>query len=429
MKYIFSMVLLSISILVRAQVLAELDSEVSLSVGEVKSIRSSFKQLPIVEPHISAHPSDNSHLLAAAMVVTDVNRPYQSCMLLSFVSKDGGQNWKETTHDYWGYDPWTAINANGEAVLTWLGTEGSFKHQFPIQFFYSSNGGERWDAPPLQVDGSGHGHDGTKVTVYANSFYFTTVRFNPSMGADVVLYGNQEGGHFEELVKVDGKGVRLNFCEPAVLSDGTVIIPSSHFLDRIWIQKYDPENKTLSRKYLVSIRAGGAGGYMRLTADVSKDSKYKDRLYFVRALGRRGEHEGIWLNLSQDGGQTWSKDARVDLFDNELDSRALLPCVAINKDGVVGVSWVDVQQDNQKGLKHIYFAVSRDGGKSFTHPTKVTSKGFDPRTAQNGDVANKFPGGGHYLGLTSKTDGSFQLIWSGISNGVFQLRTCNVKVE
>ena len=66
--------------------MAALDPRVSLSVSESVAIESRFEGLPVVEPHVSAHPGDPDHLLVAAMVVTDITRPYESCRLSSFVS-------------------------------------------------------------------------------------------------------------------------------------------------------------------------------------------------------------------------------------------------------------------------------------------------------------------------------------------------------
>ncbi|MEQ8425123.1 MAG: sialidase family protein, partial [Cyclobacteriaceae bacterium] len=304
--------------------LAELDAHSDIHAGENITIKSKFSTLPVVEPHIFAHPGNNNHLLVAAMVVTDVNNPYESCRLSSFVSTDGGKTWQETVHDWWGYDPWTAILPNGNTVMTWLGTEQKFKGQFPLQFFTSHDGGVSWSKNVQTISGAGHGHDGTKVTAYNNEFYYTTVRFNAQMGADVVLYRKEGNDEFKEVAVVDSKGARLNFCEPAILTDGTVIVPSSHFMEKLWVQQYNHKLGKLSDKTLVTIKPGGAGGYMRMIADVSATSKYKDRIYFARALGRNSDYQGVWINYSHDKGQTWSKDTRIDLFDNKLESRAIV---------------------------------------------------------------------------------------------------------
>jgi hypothetical protein len=402
--------------------------EPSIEVGAVTTIRSQFQGLPVVEPHISAHPADDDHLLVAAMVVTDIRQPYQSCRLSSFVSTDGGVNWIETVHDYWGYDPWTAILPNGQTAMSWLGTPKAFRHQFPIQFFSSSDGGATW-SEEVQTFSAPHGHDGTKITARGDDFYFTTVRFNDDRSTDVLLYHRHKADPFSEVTRIGGQGVRLNFCEPAIHPDGTVVVPSSHFLEKVWVQKYDPKSGDLSNKHLISIQPGGAQGYMRMAADFGEDSPFQGRLYFVRALGSRQQHEGVWLNYSADGGERWSKDLRVDHFENDLPSRAMVASVAVNNVGIIGISWIDSQQEEAQEKNDVYFTVSTDGGQSFQRPVRVTSVSTSPHTIANGDVANKFPGGGHYLGITARKEGRFQLIWSDSRSGVFELQTCKVKVE
>lgn len=401
---------------------AESQTVSSVMVEETVTIRSQFSGLPVVEPHLAAHPNDSMHLLAAAMIITNIDQPYQSARLSSFISKDGGKSWKETAHDYWGYDPWTAILPNGQTAMSWLGTPGSFKHQFPIQFFSSSNGGVIWDQP-VQTFSSHHGHDGTKITAFREDFYFSSVRFKDDMSADIVLYHKKSNGLFKEVAHIPSQGIRLNFCEPVILTDGTVLVPSSHYQRKAWIQQYDPITKKLSPKFLITTNPGGGRGYMRMTTDTNLKSTFKDRIYFVRAA------DGIWLNYSVDKGKNWSKDVRVDYFHNQLPSKAMVASVAVASKGIIGISWVDSQHDPKQKNFDVYFSYSVDGGKSFSNPMRITENSTSSRTKQNGDTANKFPGGGHYLNIVAKSNGKFQLIWSDSRSGVFELQTCEVTIK
>ena len=418
-----TVVLLVVCFLTKGVCFSQVDPHVSsVMVGETVTIHSQFKGLPVVEPHLSAHPNDSMHLLAAAMIITDINQPYQSARLSSFVSETGGKSWKETTHDYWGYDPWTAILPNGQTAMSWLGTPGNFKHQFPIQFFSSNDGGIHWD-PSVQTFSSRHGHDGTKIAALGEDIYFTTVRFKDDMSADVLVYHRKSDGFFKEIAIIPSQGVRLNFCEPVILTDGTVLVPSSHYLRKAWANIYNPDSKKISTKYLITTKPGGERGYMRMTADTGSNSQFKDNIYFVRAA------EGIWLNYSVDKGKNWSRDIRVDHFDNDLPSKAMVASVAVASNGNIGVSWVDSQHDPKQKKFDIYFSYSSDGGNSFANPTRITKVSTNPITKKNGDVANKFPGGGHYLNIVAKSNGKFQLIWSDSRSGVFELQTCEVAVH
>ncbi|MBL7849571.1 MAG: exo-alpha-sialidase [Cyclobacteriaceae bacterium] len=392
--------------------------EVGPNIGIAASAR-----LPVVEPHIAAHPTDNDHLLAAAMVVTDITRPYESCRLISFVSADGGLRWTETLHDWWGYDPWLAIRNDGATVLSWIGTKGSFQNQYPINFLQSGDGGKTWSDQVQTVDG---GYDGTKLIVSNGDFYFTTVHFDDQMGADVVLMRKAGQRPFAEVARIKSKGSRLNFCEPAALANGTVLVPAIREGKEVWVQRYDPKSGTLSAAVTISRRTRFRG-YAHLIADANEGSLFRDRVYFVRA--HSGGDGGVLVNVSRDGGQTWSDDVRADLFDKAGKSNALVANAAVNTKGVLGISWVDSRRDPFGGKSELWFAASRDGGTTFSAPVVVSDVSSDPRTPANDDVANKFPGGGHYLGIAASPDGSFHVIWSDSRSGVFSLQTSRVKVQ
>ena len=394
---------------------AEVDEANAVVAGPNIPVPSQFKSLPLVEPHLSAHPGNPDHLLAGAMVVTDINRPYESCRLVSFTSTDGGKSWTETVHDWWGYDPWTAIAADGTAIMSWIGTAGSFQDRYPVQLFTSGNGGITWSKSVQTLAGM---HDGTKLVEHQGRFFFTTVRFREQEGADVMLYARAAGEEFVEVGRLDGKGERLNFCEPAVNAEGTVVIPASSQASA-WVQLFHPAAKTLSPPQVIVKRPGSWRGYARMVSGI-RSKAYANYVFFVRAMG----NAGLRINRSTDGGRSWSGDLRIDLFDAQDPVNALVPSAAVNEQGVLGISWVN-QGNNQSG-NEVFFTASFDGGRSFIRPVLLTSAPSKPASKMNGDVANKFPGGGHYLGLAARADGSFQAIWSDSRNGVFQLQTCRI---
>lgn len=403
---------------------ADADPRPRVEVGETVTIRSRFADRPVVEPHVSAHPSDPDHLLVGAMVITDVAHPYQSARLSSFTSADGGTTWTETAHDWWGYDPWTVILPDGEAILSWIGTPRRFEHRFPLAFLSSDDGGVTWRTERQRMPGN---HDGTKLAARGEEVIFTTVRFVDGGGADVVLMRRGDDGRFAEVTRVRGRGNRLNFCEPALLADGTAVVPASTFLERLWVHRVAPGSDVLGDAIAVTDRPGGAGGYIRLAVDTSAVSPYADHLYLVRAVGRAGTYEGIWLNVSTDGGRTWGPDVRVDRFpDGGGGGRAILATPAVNRDGVLAVTWVDL--DPVGAGRDLHVAGSLDGGESFSVPVRVTEVGADPATAANGEAARRFPGGGHYLGLAARADGRFQAVWSDARSGHFELQTSTITV-
>lgn len=398
---------------------ARIAEERKLEIGKTITVASQFADLPLVEPHVSAHPGENDHLLIAAMVVTDVNNPYESCRLVSFVSVDGGLAWKETVHDWWGYDPWTAIAPSGKTVMSWIGNQGSFSDYYPIRFFSSDDGGITWRDSVQVIEGN---HDGTKLATLHNDVYFTTVQFRDDMGADVTLLRKNDGSEFATVGRIDGKGERLNFCEPAILSDGKVVVPYSLQDKRLWVRVFDPTYGKMGDPVLVSLRPNSRG-YSRMVADNGSQSAFNNRVYHARATT-----EGVIINFSSDQGESWSPDTRIDLFAKAFQPKAGVVSMAVNKNGVLGVSWIESYDGVEENSFDTYFTFSEDGGASFQRPTRVTQESTSPFTSKNADVANKFPGGGHYLGLTARIDGSFQLVWSDSRSGLFELQTCNVKL-
>lgn len=395
----------------------EIESEVHIS--------RDFQSFPIVEAHLSIHPENKELMFVSAMKVNNIDNAYQSSNLISFFSEDAGKNWTSTDHDFWGYDPWSEYDQNGNLIMAWLGTNGRFRHEFPLNIFHSNDGGKQF-TDQIQSISSPHGHDGTKMTSFKNKVYLSTVEFNDDMSADVVVYQGEFKNEFKEFCRIKSQGMRLNFCEPVALSNGKIVIPASHYLRKAWVQIYDPQTERLSDKNIISHFAGGGRGYMRLCQDHSKE-KYNDRLYFVRALSKNSGKEGVWINYSSDGGNTWSNDIKIDQH-SYRDSRPLLASPAVNEKGVLGIAWCELTKKDTSTFSDIYFAYSKDGGETFTRTIKVNPVTSQINTIQNGDVANKFPGGGHYMDLKADRDGYFKVLWSDSRTGIFQLYLSTIKI-
>lgn len=424
MKRIFLLILLTLMVKVHGQLhqkLKNLDPVSSIQVGENVSILSKTPHFALVEPHLSVHPSNPDHLLVAAMTITNKDNPYESACLVSFVSENGGESWQQTDHNYYGYDPWTAILPNGRTLLSWLGQPHEFSGQMPIRIFFSDDGGKRWNSKVQHIPGE---YDGTKMTIdyKRQRVSFTAAQFDDNMGVDIYYNQSQNGQEFNQPQVIKVTGEHLRFAEPAILSDATIVIPIQEEADGVYSRISSDGGRTFSGRYLISRKVGVGKGYFAFTSDV-----INDRLYFIRAAGAQNVHDGIWVNYSNDKGKTWSPDIRVDLFENELVSKAIVPNVAVNHLGVLGISWIDEQTEVNK--KDVYFTISKDGGITFQRPARITNISTNPVTKLNGDVANKFPAGGHYNSMVSKPDGSFQLVWADSRSGVFQLQTCNVKVK
>jgi hypothetical protein len=113
--------------------------------------------------------------------------------------------------------------------------------------------------------------------------------------------------------------------------------------------------------------------------DVAIDKK-TGQLYVVWEDARfsGGKYDEIALSTSTDGGNTWSTPIRVN---NPTGLPAVTPMVAVNNDGVVGVSYFDFRtlptSDPATLPTSYWLATSPAGGASFTHEAPIIKTPFD----------------------------------------------------
>ncbi|MDO8969114.1 MAG: FlgD immunoglobulin-like domain containing protein, partial [Saprospiraceae bacterium] len=88
-----------------------------------------------------------------------------------------------------------------------------------------------------------------------------------------------------------------------------------------------------------------------------------DTVYLVWRDDRSGT-SAIFFDKSFDSGTTWGTD--VAISDNPA-AAAVMPALALGKDGTIYVSWTDFRDGN----RHIYFAKSTNGGTSFGPSVRV----------------------------------------------------------
>src|SRR5207253_7470334 len=103
---------------------------------------------------------------------------------------------------------------------------------------------------------------------------------------------------------------------------------------------------------------------------VDRSATFKDRLYAVWPDQRSGRLE-ILISHSNDKGKTWSSPqvlnddpgwARKE--GQAWGPNAVVPALAVNKEGVVGVTWYD-RRDNPEGVGYwVRFSASLDGGET-----------------------------------------------------------------
>jgi len=211
---------------------------------------------------------------------------------------------------------------------------------------------------------------------------------------------------------------------PAVLSDGRLVVPFNSLLSKsspTWVVTSLDGGRTFSVPLLVTDVCGRS--FSQLSVDASP-GPYRDRLYFVCS-----DSSHVYLLLSSDRGETWSGPLVVNRGPGPVHN----PVIAVNRRGVVAISWYDAREDPRSyrdsfRCQHVFFAASLDGGSTVLPDVKVSSAENCPDTPANGEAGARWKAGGDYHGLAAAADGRFHLVWADSREGIYQLRTARIEI-
>jgi hypothetical protein len=263
----------------------------------------------------------------------------------------------------------------------------------------------------------------------------------------------------------------------AVLSDGTLVVLFGEQRDRKKVDELLPTKPNADLKVLVSPNGGEqfakavtvsdwhmnyaevslTGSVVPVLAVDQSTGPFKDRLYAVWPDVRSGRSE-VFFSSSTDKGKTWSPPAVVN-DDRPFAPPArgpdqILPVVAVNSRGIVGVSWYDRRDQPDNLGWSVRFTMSEDGGETFVPSVRVSEVPYDPnrgerlvlnswviggadRTEFSKGTAIKiqlgpggfFLNGGHTAGMAADAEGDFHPFWIDNRTGVPQIWTAAVAVD
>ncbi len=422
----------------------------------VSAARAKFSHTEVI---LAADPADPRYLLAGSMIT--YARSHQS---LAYWSSDGGRTWSVTLEKKedvkragaaFGHDPAVAFGPDGSAYFAALpiGPPG-------IPLFRTSDRGKSWhqaatigpgvlsDRPFLVLDHSGTKHHGRLYCscMFVPPFLDETVARSPlPQVGGYAVYSSDDGArtfHDPPAWRIANPPYKTSgSINPVVLSDGTLVAPYCV------IDASDPENAGLDRgrpgRGILCVLRSVDGGRSfergaRITAwDIRgewsagipcfaaspKGAPSRDRVFAAWSDIRNGTRK-ILVAQSNDKGLTWSKAAVLsdDLAASARGLGAYLPAIAVNRDGVVGVSWYDIR-DLPAGRTgwDVRFRASSDGGKTWLPSVRVSreSSVFEGRGGLLGDTA----------GLTADAAGAFHALWVDNRTGIQQVWTARVTVQ
>lgn len=427
--------------------------------------------VPHVELMVAASPKTTMNLLGGAITFT---RPDGGMACRAYASTDGGMTWKATEFseqiERGGGDPQVAYTAQGTPLfigLAFVRDEKGVDHA-ALHVYRSGDGGRTWDKP----SDLGYSYDHEQVVVdptkgrFAGRIYIGVLYGHYPEYTVGVFRSDDDGRTFVGPVQAASGGgkIGINDVTPVVLSDGTLILPYADFEFRpekrkskgrvdcqtYWTVSSSDGGVTFSEPRKVAPqqcnfddKEASLSGFGKFAAD-SESKRYPDRVYFIREDSRLGPHR-ILFSWSADRGKTWSPAKAIDGAVADPVNQ-FQPAIAVNKDGVVGVTWFDTRDSADGKRYHEYFSASLDGGATFLPPVRVSSAPSNPKGRGNRQMmpmigANKdvfvlslmsaagWSSGGHYMGLAADKDGDFHAFWVDARSGTSQIYAARVKVD
>ncbi len=438
MKKIIIVFVFTIPVLAQAQEpLLKKEYKPQMIAGKNQLISFKYPLLPLVEPHLAVNPQNNKHMVTVAMVFDSAAASLSRSHIAVFATKDNGKTWKQTdlpmTH---GGDPWVAIKNDNDVALVGLVGFGSSQKNGLI-YYSSHDGGFTWNNDTVMF-GGGHDHATMVINPWENNRLYVLSSFmKRDTSKQLISYAwlkyTDDWRRFVSPPSLYTIGPRnSNTLTAAIHPGGAVVLPFLEYSVEnnqagapVFKYIYSIDDK-LSNPILITDRAGLSKGFAVLAVDTI--GKYKGRIYFVKNTGTSPTRSnGLYIQYSDSIGGQWSPDIRID--HNYADEKLMrTAAVAINKDGILGIVWVDRRNDPELKKNDIYFTISTDGGQTFEKEVRVTSVNSDPSVKGNGKAGERFISGGDYIGCAAKPDGTFQLVWADSRSGIFQLYTSNIKV-
>jgi hypothetical protein len=424
-----------------------------------------------VESWLAINPQDPRNLIAASMVFGEPSG------VAAYASHDGGKNWVRATHGscsdrvFEGLDPAVAFDPNGKAYLLTLSDE--------VAVWSSTDGGLSWGAGVI-VAGSGDrpfigcdssGRESLRGRMYVSGkrsitvFGHRAVDWHPELDLIAVATSRDGGASFgfpKLFLPAPEKDLLNVVSDLLVAPDGRVFLALQTFSPELDLrtplltasystivsddggQRFSEPRPVADFRTFGHAREGksliGLGGG-RLAMDTSQGPT-RGRLYFAW-LDVQDNFYQVMAAASADGGKSWSPPLRVNDNQNAIDQSN--PAIAVNDEGVVGISWNDRRGDPSDRCYQLSFAASADGGASFSPNLKVDDRftcpiGRSPGPKAAGglkadpsvdpiDSEYRFKNGGDTQGIVGLPNGGFHLAWINGGSGEMQLWSTVVVVD
>ena len=399
---------------------------------------------------IAADPSDERRLFAASMHwPTAVNSG-----VIGYFSMDGGATW-EVGCERLGRAPAerccdeaVTFSPDGGLYLAHMrGTPEAWAdarqwNTLRTEFLFSADGGRTWeergavptmaDRPQLAVDCTTRPSRGR---LYCNA--------NDNRP---LFYASSDGARTFWKARLPDPRLATPYpSNPVVLPDGTVVIAyrksgvnaTEPPTIPVWRSRDGGATVEAAPPVPTAWRRPGATSnnavwvvYPVLAADPGP-GRFAGRLYCAWVDGPQRDRRYVLFSSSSDAGSTWTSPACLSeqpLGEPGAEYQAEIPSVAVNRAGVVAVSWYDRRGLPKAGRGaggmirsegyNVRLRVSTDGGKSWLPSVRLNT------APGKGDLIDVR----YWSGLAADAAGRFHPVWVSDATGTRQLWTATVDV-
>jgi hypothetical protein len=432
-------------------------------VGPSVEVSLAQSSLQHYETQIGADPERADHLIACAYVL----RADKSTDNVFYVSFDHGKTWSHTLTVPGGLDPSCQIGSNETAFAASIhdrvlpnGTSDSF-----LAVQRSTDGGRTWKPSSLQIDTQGadrtyltvaEGRKAARGRIYVHGYVAARKdAAGAALPAAFVLYtSSDDGATFDLAALHPGTAFVWSHFFPGngvILNDGSLIAIAAELdnnKNNMFRGRSDAASAPDSTNgALVAMRSRDGGLTIQPASTIAElyydrrvpqlsvptlaldqsSGPFRGRLYAAWPDTHADRRAQIFLAFSDDGGGSWSAPRIVsdDAHSLKPDDRPneFMPMLAVNKKGLVGISWYD-RRDNPDNIGYFArFAASLDGGGTWLPSVRVSSHA---NLMEPGDIRFN---GGDTAGLVADADGVFHPLWIDNRTGIHQMWTATVVVR